>query len=393
MLRQIIPHDMPLPRVILIDTNILEQYGYNFASQPIEKFVALTQVKSLTIVLPDAIEREVRRHITEKSAAAQAALKKARHEAPFIQKWAHWPSLEKAKTAKDDIAAAYLADWSQFLKNFEIERLGYTAIDMSQLMDWYDQHHAPFGIGQKEKEFPDAFALASTLAYAKEKSTQVAIVSDDKDFAKFCATHTELLYFPDLPAVTEAFLAEMKTQVAAIKAAVVAHPNQVTHLIRDFFPELAFYPNEDPEGEVSHVDVKSVDLTDARVIAIEDHQCTIAFDADVEFSAFVSYDDPDSMIIDTAEDIHMALHTRAGRVTETTTISATITLAFDPEWKSIVFASDLEIETDSVTVETRPPISYEEWEDPAETFEGFPDPPPLPDPPAPPSKASPKPPQ
>ena len=65
---------MPIPRTIVIDTNIFDQHGYNFAAQAIQKFVAVTQVKSLTILLPDAIEREVRRHIKDKSAAAQSAL-------------------------------------------------------------------------------------------------------------------------------------------------------------------------------------------------------------------------------------------------------------------------------------------------------------------------------
>jgi hypothetical protein len=83
---------MLLPRTVLIDTNIFEQYGYAFASQPVEKFLAIAQVKNLTLLLPDAIEREVRRHIKDKSAAAQSALKKARHDAPFLQKWAKWPA-------------------------------------------------------------------------------------------------------------------------------------------------------------------------------------------------------------------------------------------------------------------------------------------------------------
>jgi hypothetical protein len=98
---------MPIPRNILIDTNIFEQHGYNFAAQAMQKFVEVTQVKNLTIPLPDAIEREVRRHIETKSAAAQSTLKKARHDAPFLLKWKNWPTLEKVKTAKDDITAAF----------------------------------------------------------------------------------------------------------------------------------------------------------------------------------------------------------------------------------------------------------------------------------------------
>ena len=119
---------MPIPRTVLIDTNIFEQHGYDFTSQPIETFVALAQVKHLTLLLPDAIRREIRRHIAEKSAKAQSALKKARHEAPFLQKWAHWPTIPTSKTARDEIAAVYLGGWDTFLKNFKLEDLGYESL-------------------------------------------------------------------------------------------------------------------------------------------------------------------------------------------------------------------------------------------------------------------------
>jgi hypothetical protein len=238
-------------------------------------------------------------------------------------------------------------------------------------MDWYDQHQAPFGPGKKEKEFPDALALASALAYAKTKSTAIAVVSKDPDFAKFCTLHSELTYFPDLPALTEAFIAEMKTQLTAIKAAISANPGLVIARVSECFPDLAFYPEEDPEGDVSDVEVESVALDNVRVIAIEDQRCTIAFDADVKFSAYVSYDDPDSMAIDSSEDIRIPLHTRAGTVIDTTAISATITLEFDSQWKSILSAFDLEIEEQDITVEPRPPIRDDD--DPPEDLDTIPD--------------------
>ncbi|PYJ84768.1 MAG: hypothetical protein DME22_11565 [Verrucomicrobia bacterium] len=344
--------------MIVIDTNIFDQHGYNFAAQVIQKFVAVTQVKSLTILLPDAIEREVRRHIKDKSAAAQSALKKARHDAPFLQKWKNWPAPEKVKTAKDDIAAAYIADWEEFLKNFKVKRLGYDGINMNQVMDWHDQQQPPFGPGQKEKEFPDAFALASTLAYAKAESTRIAVVSKDNDFAKFCVPHPELPFFSDLSALTEAFVDEMKTHVKAIKAVLAAHPEQFLAQIREAFPDLTFYPEEDIEGDVEDVEVLSVELDKMRVISIEDEYCTIAFAADVKFSAYVSYDDPDTMVIDSSEDFRMALYQRAGTVTETAGVSGTITLEFDDDWKTILSASDLELESQTITIETRPPIRY-----------------------------------
>jgi hypothetical protein len=368
---------MPLPRTVLIDTNIFEQYGYTFASQSIEKFLAIAPVKNLTLLLPDAIEREVLRHIKDKSAAAQSALKKARHDAPFLQKWDKWPSPDQIKKAKEDIAAAYIADWEGFLKNFKVKKLGYDGVNMSQVMDWHDQQQPPFGPGQKEKEFPDAFALASALAHAKAGSTRIAVVSKDKDFTKFCASHPELPHFQDLDSLTEAFIAEVKTQVSAIKAALTAHPDAIVAQVRDAFPDLTFYPEEDIDGEVQDIEVRSVELDKVRVIAIEDEHCTIAFHADVDFSAYVEYGDPDTMIIDSSEDIRMPLFMRAGTVAETATVSGSITLESDDEWKTILSAFDLELENRTITIEGRPPVRYDDDspDDPDELDE----PPPPPD--------------
>jgi hypothetical protein len=357
---------MPLPSTVLIDTNIIEQHAYHFASPQIAKFVLLAQVRKLTLLLPDAIQREVKRHIKYKSHEAQSALKKACREAPFLPKWAHWPEAGKAKAAENEIEAAVTAEWDQFLKSFKVERLGYGGIDMNQVMDWYDQQQAPFGEGAKRKEFPDAFTLASAVTYASAKSTKVAVVSADSDIKKFCDTHPELLHFSDLPTLTEAFIAETKTQVAALKEAFATQSDHVLVRIREDFPELAFYPEEDPNGDVSGVEVDSVELTAARFIAIEDQYCTIAFDADVQFSAYVSYGDPDTMIINTAEDIRMPLLTRAGTVSETANISGTITLQFDGDWKTIVSAFDLEFDRQDISVHKRPGISHDDEECPPE---------------------------
>jgi hypothetical protein len=353
---------MPLPRTIVIDTNVFDQHAYHFASPTIQKFVDLTKAEKFTLLLPDPLHREIKRHISEKSKKVAAALKNVTREAPLIYRWPHWPGTKAAAKAAEDIEEATLADWDNFLKNFTAEKLGYKDIDLEKIMENYDRQQPPFGAGDKRKEFPDAFVIASVAAYSKANKTQVAVVSADPDIKKACALQPGLLYFSDLPSLTEALLDEAgKTR--AIKAAVAANPTNIIACIREAFPELAFYPEEYPDGDVEDVKVQSVNLSNVRVISIEDGYCTIAFDADAEFSAYVSYDDPDSMVIDSSEDFRMALHTRAGTVTETANLFATIYLDFDEKWKAILSAYDLEFDTQTITIEARPPIRYDDDDD------------------------------
>lgn len=356
---------------VLIDTNIFDRHAYYFKSAQIAKFTELAKIKKFTLLLPDALEREVIRHIKEKSSQAQSALKKARREAHFLPKWGQWPTDAKIKSAKDEIEIAAMKEWHEFLKHFKVVKIGYGDIDMKQVMDWYDHKQPPFGDGAKQKEFPDAFIMASTVAYAKTKKIKVAVVSDDGDVKMFCTSHADLNYFPDLPALTETIIAATKAQIAAIKAALAANPAEVIKAIEEDFTDRGFYPEEDPEGEVSDVTVKSVNLSDVRLIDLEEESCTIAFNAEVEFSAFVSYDDPDTMVIDSSEDFRMALLTRAGTVTDTIEISATVTLEFDDDWKNIISVSDLDMEKQEYCVKTRPPISHDDHdaeEPPEEDF-------------------------
>jgi hypothetical protein len=348
---------MQLPRSILIDTNIFDKYGYNFSAKAIEKFVSIAQRAKLTLLLPDAIERELTRHIHAKSAEVRSALKKARQDAPFLRKWTHWPTPEQEKAAKDVIAASYIADLNRFLQTFEVERLGYAGIDMVEVMNWHDQQSPPFGPGAKGKEFPDAFALASCLAYARTKRAKVAVLSADADFQKFSASHPELVHFGDLPSLTEALLAEMDTdaRIEVLKAVILANLPILIEQVHEDFPELDFYPEEDPEGDVSGVEVKSVAISDVRIIGLEACSSTIAFAADVRFSAYVEYGDPDSMIIDSSEDIRVAIHTLAGKVVETTRISATATVEFSSDFKSTISAHGLKMGEEAIAVQTRPP--------------------------------------
>jgi hypothetical protein len=310
----------------------------------------------------------VKRHIKEKSRTAAAALKKLCKDHPLIYRWPHWPGATAAKSSEADTEAATLADWEKFLTNFKVEKLGYTEINLDQVMDSYDKQVPPFGEGEKRKEFPDAFAVAAIAAYSKANNVRVAIVSADPDIKKACALHPKLVHFEDLPALTEALIDEV-TKTPQIKGAVASNPADILARIREAFPDLSFYPEEDYEGDVQDVEVTDVELSNIRVIDIKAGYCTIAFDADVTFSAFVEYGDPDTMIIDTGEDIRMPLFMRAGTVTETASISGTIYLDFDKDLKNILSAYDLELNTDTIEVQTRPPISHDDDEPPEDLEE------------------------
>src|SRR5687767_1964918 len=109
---------MPIPRIIMIDTNVFDQHAYHFASPTIQKFVDLNKVEPITLLLPDPVTREVTRHIKEGARAVASGLKKLSKEARLIYRWPNWPGSAAAKSADKDTENATLADWNKFLTNF-----------------------------------------------------------------------------------------------------------------------------------------------------------------------------------------------------------------------------------------------------------------------------------
>jgi len=79
--------------------------------------------------------------------------------------------------------------------------------------------------------------------------------------------------------------------------------------IREKFNQLGFVIEGDYEGEVSDVEAEDIDILDINFTELTDTEFQISFSVDVEFTADLSYDDYDSAIHDSEDDIWIALET------------------------------------------------------------------------------------
>jgi hypothetical protein len=264
------------PKDIFIDTSVFDGQAYNFASSAFTSFHDASKDKGLTLLLPDPIKREIRKHISDNARDALKALREAKRKAPFVSKWDQWPKERGEWISEYDLRKLAERELSDFLKKFRMIELGYEEVRLSEVMDWYHEAKAPFGSKKgKQKEFPDALAVAALVAYARREKKHVAVISSDSDFQGACAYHSELLYFPSLAAITEALLASDQL-IAEIKKVVGVEASKLIAGIKEDFVELSFYPDEDPEGEVEDVDVQDVEIDDLKVVSLGHHECTVA---------------------------------------------------------------------------------------------------------------------
>jgi predicted nucleic acid-binding protein len=351
---------MSTPTVLFIDTNIFDELSYNFDSEKMKSFIKESRMKGVTLLLPDPVIREVQRHIEMRSLEVISALRGAERKAPFLKKWEAWPFHGHESMLKQKLRTMAQTEWSNFLLNFKVINLDYSSIDLKQIMNWYDTQKAPFGEGAKRKEFPDAFTFASMLDYIDKNKCMVAIVSMDSDFRKASIGHSNIVYFASLPAYTAALISG-DSRVKMIQTNIAKVNEILAMKITEEFPDRGFYPAVDPDGSVEDVKCQEVIINDTKVISIGDKEATISFKAEVNFSAFVRYDDPDTAV-DAGEGVYISLHVKAGSVSESVDVTGILKVDVNDQWTSIEKCGYFEIEEDDIEVVTEPE-GFEDYAD------------------------------
>ena len=229
---------MAIPDAIFVDTNIFDRQHYNFQGSALTSFAQACQAHGLTLLLPDPVLRELKRHVRDRAVEAHESVNKARRAAPFLQ-----TIRQEGKSSREELThygTIATAALQAYLQQFKTVELGYDGLDLKQLMDWYDAQTAPFGGAGKRKEFPDAFAIAMVEAFASKNAMYVAVVSDDKGVKAACDRYSKLSHFAELTALTE-LLVNDQEQVAAYKAAIESDSKELESQIAAAAAERTFY--------------------------------------------------------------------------------------------------------------------------------------------------------
>jgi hypothetical protein len=344
---------MSVPTVVFLDTSILDEQNYNFSSAAMLAFLEAVKGRKLMLLLPDPTEREIDRHIKERSDAVVNILADAKRKAPFLAKWKEWP-LKKDNQYLVAYQLRTLAqeEWSHFQSNFNVAKLSYEGVDLAEIMNWYQQGRAPFS-EKKRKEFPDAFALAALVSFARTKGRPVAVISRDSDFEKACSHYTELLHYPSLPAITEALLQGDK-RIQQLKELFESDATILESAVGEEFTSLGFYPETEPRGDVEDVEVEQVNFTDLKVISIGGLECSVAFEVEVSYSAHVRYKDP--------FEYHV---TRSGTVSDYAAISGVAKLRMSEDWTRFTAVDAIDLGQSDIAVSKEP--DEREYEDPYES--------------------------
>ena len=346
-------------KLVFIDTSIFDGQRYDFSSTAFRAFVdAAASDYILVVPLPTA--NEVERHIVERSAAAAAALRRAREEYAFLRHVAAVPQTNAEKRQLlETLKAKSEAEWQQFKAKFRVVELDCSTVNPTMILGWYHKIEPPFGDGEKRREFADAFSIAAVLEYAEKVRAEVAVISSDNDFKKACGRSRRLRYFPSLDAFTTEVLQEQERVYALATSMARGSIAQIVEKVKTEFPDRAFEHAEDPSdsGSVENVTAAAVELDpeDVTVIEITSHGCTVSFRGTVNFTADVEYDDPTSYVSGDREDPPWYLHRCAGTVEDTVEIEGTAELHADEDWTIPGEVHDIQLRPDFIWVTTEAP--------------------------------------
>ncbi|EIP98942.1 hypothetical protein OpiT1DRAFT_03441 [Opitutaceae bacterium TAV1] len=346
---------MPAPQAIFIDTGILDREHYDFGSSRIQALLTALEGQNKKLLLPHPTSQEITKHIAEQARQAVITLNKAREAHSLLRSFIGIPQSRLERDQKiQELRNQVLANWEAFKTHFEIHELDYSGVNVAEVMDWYLRVQPPFGPKDKQKEFPDAFALAALRAYATQTGETIAIVSTDNDFKKVCDSTPRLCYFPTLDTLTSELVADQQAArfIQAVVLAQAAIP-QLISCITTEFPNRGFDHELDPNGDghVEDIEVTGCEITPEaiEVIGLEDEEFTIAFAVDVTFDAHVQYEDPNSWVNIGDGDI-MYLHRCSGVVADTASITCSARIRTNAAWSEALEITSFRIEEDFIQV-------------------------------------------
>ncbi|MGJ7558721.1 PIN domain-containing protein [Variovorax sp. RB3P1] len=333
-----------VPKHVFLDTNVFAGQSYNFDSSAFTTFTAAAQAHTIELLLPDPIEKEVSRHIRERSEKAVKALNDARREAPFLKKWAHFPKDSLGEVVDYEITRVAGNEWHRFKKQFTVKQLGYEGVSIAQVMGWYDRAVPPFGTGAKRKEFPDAFAVAILDKYADDNNALIAVVSDDQDMKTACKSRPRFLSFASLPRLTE-LLVTNSAEVESLREAILRSLDLVHDAVLEQAADLGWY-HESSDFEIVESDLTAADFDDVRVVALGQKEATIAFEGLISAEHDMRWK---------VEDFDGEWITRRARIIDSGVIHGMAKVELNPQTREISSVQSVTIDEGELPVTESPP--------------------------------------
>jgi hypothetical protein len=211
--------------------------------------------------------------------------------------------------------------FESFLAESNSNILNASAINAEDILELYFGKKPPFGESKKKSEFPDAISLFSVLhEFGAEK---VYVISDDSDLKEFCNTSKNLISIDTL----DKFLDLYNEHESAITELVKKYLSSIAGDIKTGIEEKisdSWAYNEAPweDSEVEEFNVLQVHDFEPTVVWVDEEECLITFDVDIDIEYTVTGPDFNGGIYDKEDGriYTFGTTTHSGATTKTLTV-------------------------------------------------------------------------
>lgn len=290
---------LPFIRKVFLDTQVFKTANFNFNAKPLKLLKELSQNNRVEIYITDVVEREVRARMRREVEASRAWYNSMRKEAMILLSAKGTPFFSLPNSLDVEKAADSLnKGFDKYLQSADVEVIDSSEVKAGSILEAYFNLQAPFAEGEKRREFPDAISVEA-LAQAFTAKDPVFVISGDNGIKGACTGKPSLQHLSSIDEFLKLELADHE-DVTWITDAASSHEEQIKEAISKAFSDGYFFLN-DEDGEVEAVNVEQVTINEINLIKTSEEEAEFAVSCSVEFSADITYEDPNMTIYDEGE--------------------------------------------------------------------------------------------
>ena len=278
--------------VVFIDTSVFKANNYFSTTSKINKLAELASKKRISIVLTSITKAEIVKHLTRDIESARKSVRKKDNEVLRNIKgtddfYSVLDSLDAEKTATEIV--------NTFVKRSEAYVIGLEYCkDIDGIFRKYFKQEFPFS-EKKQKEFPDAFALAALEGYNRSRRYKIIVLSTDPDMQNY--ESDELLAVDYKKYISEKMsedvdLSALYTELSSSSDRL---KDDLKNEIEKFLDDQSLYYDKIENGDIHYISVGNVQVgfnaDDVYINESNDDSIEFELEIHVDFKVSISYDD------------------------------------------------------------------------------------------------------
>ena len=285
--------------VVFIDTSVFKANNYFSTTSKINKLAELASKGRISIVLTSITKAEIIKHLTRDIENARKSVRKKDNEV-----LRNIMGTDEYFSVLDSLDAEQTA--TEMVKKF-ITRSGAYVIgleyckDIEGIFRKYFKQEFPFS-EKKQKEFPDAFALAALEEYNRSSQFKMIVLSTDPDMQNYESDELIAIDYKKYISDKMSEDVDLSALYSELSSNADRLKEEMKSEIEEFLDDESLYYDRVENGDIHYISIGDVrvDFNADEVYINESSDESIEFEMEihVDYKVSISYDDYTNAIYD-----------------------------------------------------------------------------------------------